>query len=132
LIEQQMVGRMLKRALWVAPVVVVALWLIGGSEYGISAIAGLALTVGNLWLSGRILGTVAENSPQLLMPAALMTFALGLALLFGVALGLNKLEFIYFPVTGFVLIGSHLLLVLWEATGAYEHASVDRTADVRS
>lgn len=132
MIEQQMVGRMLKRALWVAPVVVVALWLIGGSEYGISAIAGLALTVGNLWLSGRILGTVAENSPQLLMPAALMTFALGLALLFGVALGLNKLEFIYFPVTGFVLIGSHLLLVLWEATGAYEHASVDRTADVRS
>ena len=132
MIEQQMVGRMMKRALWVAPVVIVALWIVGGSDYAISAAAGLALTVGNLWLSGRILGTVAEKSPQLLMPAALVTFALGLALLFGIALGLNQLDFIYFPVTGFVLIGSHLLLVLWEAAGAYEHASVDRPADVRS
>jgi len=45
LIEQQMVGRMLRRAVWVAPVVVIALWLIGGADYGISAAAGLALTI---------------------------------------------------------------------------------------
>ncbi len=89
------------------------------------------MTIGNLWLSARIIGGVAENSPQLLLPAALTTFALGLALLVGLAFGLKNLDFIDFPVTGFVLIGSHLGLVLWEAAGAYDHADQD-SAKVRS
>ena len=127
-----MVARMAKRALFLAPIPVAVLWIIGGSDYGISALVGLALTIANLWLSALIIGTVAERNPQLLMPTALATFALGLALLFAIALGLNRLDFITFPVTGFVLIGSHLLLVLWEAAGGHEHTSIDRTADARS
>jgi hypothetical protein len=42
---------------------------------------------------------------------------LGLLLLTGIALLLRTTDTVYFPVTGFVLIGSHLLVVLWEAAG---------------
>jgi hypothetical protein len=118
-IERDMVRRMILRGLVLAPVIVAALWLWRGQTYAWSGAIGLALTLGNLWLSARIIGGVAESSPQLLMPAALATFALGLLLLTAVALALQSADLVFFPVTGFVLIGSHLGLVLWEAAGAY-------------
>jgi hypothetical protein len=120
-IERDMVRRMILRGLVLAPVLVAALWLWRGPTYAWSGAVGLALTLGNLWLSARIIGGVAETSPQLLMPAALATFALGLLLLTGAALALQAANLVFFPVTGFVLIASHLGLVLWEAAGAYGH-----------
>jgi hypothetical protein len=136
-IELQMVRRMALRGLLIAPVVIAALAAFGGVRYGFSAAVGLAMTIGNLWLSGRIIGGVAERSPALLLPAGLATFTLGLLLLTGIALGLRAADLVYFPVTGIVLVGSHLLLVLWEAAGAYEHsdrqqASTAETAETRS
>jgi hypothetical protein len=126
LIEIQMVRRMAIRGAFLAPFVVGALGAWGGWTWALSAAVGLAMTIGNLWLSARIIGGVAENSPQLLMPVALATFGLGLLLLTGVTIGLKAIDAIYFPVTGFVLIGSHLLLVLVEAAGA--HSKVDSRA----
>jgi hypothetical protein len=120
-IERDMVRRMILRGLVLAPVLVAALWLWRGPTYGWSGAVGLGLTLANLWLSARIIGGVAETSPQLLMPAALATFALGLLLLTGAALALEAADLVFFPVTGFVLIVSHLGLVLWEAAGAYGH-----------
>ena len=121
MIERDMVRRMILRGLVLAPVLVAALWLWRGPTYGWSGAVGLGLTLANLWLSARIIGGVAETSPQLLMPAALATFALGLLLLTGAALALEAADLVFFPVTGFVLIVSHLGLVLWEAAGAYSH-----------
>jgi hypothetical protein len=119
MIELEMVSRMARRALLLAPILVGVLWLVGGSSWGLSAAVGVAMTLGNLWLSARIIGGVAERNPQLLLPAGLATFALGLALLTALAFALRAIDAVYFPVTGFVLIGSHLGLVLWEASGAY-------------
>ncbi|HEX3326398.1 MAG TPA: hypothetical protein VHV50_05335 [Actinomycetota bacterium] len=133
MIELQMVRRMAFRGLLIAPFVIAVLAAFGGVRYGVSAAAGLAMTLLNLWLSARIIGGVAERNPELLLPAGLATFTLGLLLLTGIALGLRAADLVYFPVTGIVLVGSHLLLVLWEAAGAYEHA--DRgaaTAETRS
>jgi hypothetical protein len=135
LIEVQMVRRMIVRGLWLAPVLVIALWLVDGPRWALSGAIGLAMTLANLWLAARIIGGVAERSPQLLFPAGIATFALGLLLLTAVALGLRAADVVYFPVTGLVLIGSHLLLVLWEAAGAYRHIdtkSAGPNAHVRS
>jgi hypothetical protein len=132
-IELQMVRRMAFRGLLIAPLVIAVLAAFGGVRYGVSAAAGLAMTLLNLWLSGRIIGGVAEKNPELLLPAGLATFTLGLLLLTGIALGLRAADLVYFPVTGIVLVGSHLLLVLWEAAGAYEHADGNAaTAETRS
>jgi hypothetical protein len=126
-IELEMVRRIMRRAMVVGPIVVVLLAgagaLDGGSsqafEWGLSAAVGLAMTLGNLWLSAALIGGVAERSPQLLLPVGIATFALGLILLTGIAFLLQKVDVITFPVTGFVLIASHLGLVLWDAAGAY-------------
>jgi hypothetical protein len=138
-IEVAMVRRMATRALLLAPFLIAGAALFGGLEYALSAAIGLALTIVNLWIAARIIGGVAENSPGLLMAAALGAFAFGLLLLTGIALALQKAEVVFFPVTGFVLVGSHLLLVLWEAAGAHDHIdaplkrqSSDATAEPRS
>jgi hypothetical protein len=123
LIEAQMARRMAIRGGMLAPFVIGALGIAGGWLWAFSAAVGLALTIGNLWLSARLIGGVAENSPHLLMPVGLATFTLSLLLLTGVAIGLKAADAIYFPVTGFVLIGSHLLLVLVEAAGAHNKAA---------
>ena len=127
MIEVEMVHRMIKRALILAPVLVAGLWLAGSTSWAFSGAVGLGMTLGNLWLSARIIGGVAENNPQLLLPAALAAFTVGLALLIGITLALRATDLVFFPVTGFVLLGAHLLLVLWEAAGAF-----GKTADARS
>ncbi len=136
MIELRMVGRMARRALYLTPVLVAILWLVDGPKWGLSGAAGVAMTLGNLWLSARILGGVAERAPKLLLPAGLATFMLGLFLLTMVALALQGLDLVYFPVTGFTLIGCHLGLVLWEAAGAYKHTETQTNslsaADTRS
>jgi hypothetical protein len=114
-----MVHRMIRRGLVLAPVLGAGLWLFGSLEWAVSGVVGVAMTLGNLWLAALIIGGVAERSPQLLLPAALASFFLGLAALTGIALALRAADAVYFPVTGFVLIGTHLGLVLWEASGAY-------------
>lgn len=120
MIEVAMVRRMTLRALVLAPPLVAILWIAGGFLYGFSGLVGIAMVLANLWLAARIIGGVAENSPQLLIPTALAAFFLGLLMLTGVAFVLWKADVIVFPVTGFVLVGAHLGLVLWEAAGAYK------------
>jgi hypothetical protein len=129
LIEFQMVRRMAMRALWIAPIVIGATSIFGGVRYGVSAAAGLAMTVGNLLFSGRIIGGVAEKTPQMLLPVGLGAFALGLLLLTAVMFALQAIDIVYIPVTGFVLIGSHLLLVLWEAAATYGRIDSPGTED---
>jgi hypothetical protein len=121
-IEQRMVERMTKHALLVGPVLVALLWLWGGVDFALSGAVGIVMTLLNLWLAARIIGSVAERNPQMLMPTALATFALGLIMLTAIAFALRYFDAVVFPVTGLVLIGSHLGLVLWEAAGARETA----------
>ena len=124
MIELQMVRRMTLHALMLAPVIIGALWLWNGSRYGLSAAIGIGMTILNLYLSGLIIGRVADNKPHLLMPAALATFMLGLLVLTGVALLLRTTDAVYFPITGFVLIVSHLAVVLWEALGNHNKVQI--------
>jgi hypothetical protein len=114
-IEIQMVRRMAIRAIPLGIVTSVVLGIIGGLDWGLSAAVGVAMTIGNLLFAAIVIGRVAESSPQLLILAAMVAFTLGLAILTGVAIGLRAADLVYFPVTGFVLVGSHLVLVLWEA-----------------
>lgn len=115
-----MVRRMIVRGLYIAPVLVAALWLVDGGTWAVSGAIGLAMTLLNLALAARIIGGVADKNPKLLLAAGMVAFSVGLALLTGIAFALRAIEFVYFPVTGFTLIGAHMVLVLWEAAGAYK------------
>ena len=119
-----MVKRMIVRGLYLAPVLVLALWLWNGSEYAFSGAVGLALTLLNLFIAAQLIGYVAENSPRLLLPAAMVAFTLGLAVVTGISFVLKSSGAIFFPVTGFTLIGTHLIVVIWEAaTGSKSRSS---------
>jgi hypothetical protein len=126
MIELQMVKRMITRGLYLAPALVLALALWNGSEYALSGGAGLGLTLLNLYIAALLIGYVAENSPRLLLPAAMTAFTLGLAVITGISFVLKSTGVVYFPVTGFTLIGTHLLLVGWEAA-----AGRDKTPSAR-
>ena len=56
MIEAQMVRRMALRGAVLAPFVVAALGAAGGWLWAGSAAVGLAMTIGNLWLSARLIG----------------------------------------------------------------------------
>jgi hypothetical protein len=122
MIERTMVRGMTIKAVAAAPLLLACLWLLGGPRYAWSGAVGLAMTLANLWLAARIIGGVAESNPSLLLVAGLAAFGLGLALLTGIAFLLETRNVVFFPVTGFVLVGGHLILVLWEASGAYARA----------
>lgn len=110
-----MVRRMIVRGLYLAPVLVAALWLWGGPHYAVSGAAGLALTLVNLAFAAGVIGRVAETAPRMLLVAAMVAFTIGLAIITGISFVLKTTGAVFFPVTGFTLIGSHLLLVLGEA-----------------
>ncbi|MGH9195338.1 MAG: hypothetical protein ACRD1T_06325 [Acidimicrobiia bacterium] len=120
MIELQMVKRMIIKGAAIAPLLVTALWVWNGSEYALSGAIGLGMTVLNLWLAAKVIGSVAERNPKLLMAAGMAAFAFGLALLTLIAIALKATDVVYFPVTGFTLVGSHLLLVTWEAVLAFK------------
>jgi hypothetical protein len=115
LIEIQMVRRMAVRGVIFGIPLVIAMWIIDGPLWAFSAAVGVAMTIGNLWFAALLIGKVADSSPNLLLPVAMVAFVGGLMLLTGIALGLRALDLIYFPVTGFSLIGIHLGVVIWEA-----------------
>jgi len=119
MIELGMVHRMVRSGAVLAPFAIAPLWLWGGLQAATSGAVGLAMALLNLWLAGRIIGGVADTNPGLLMAAAMVAFGLGLALLTGIALVLQRLDLVSFPVTGLTLVGAHLGLVLWEAARAY-------------
>ena len=130
MIEMQMVVRMAKRAAVLGPLAVAALWILGDATWALSGAIGILMTLGNLWASARIIGGVADNNPTLLLIAAIVAFTLGLALLGGVAFGLQALEIVHFPVVGFTLIGTHMVLVLSEAGSAFPIRKSDGSKEV--
>ncbi len=114
-----MVRRMIRRGLLFAPLVIGILWAAEGFPYAVSAAAGIALTLLNLWLAGRIIGGLAENRPELLVVGAIVALAVGMGLIVGCLLVLRGIEYIDLTVAGIVLIGSHLGVVVWEAADAF-------------
>ena len=110
-----MVRRMVLKGLLVAPVLIAGLWLWNGADYALSGAVGLGMTLLNLWVAGKVIGSIAERNPRLLLAAAMVAFALGLALLTAIAFALKATDVVYFPVTGITLVVAHLVLVLWEA-----------------
>lgn len=129
-----MVHRMAKRALYLAPVVATALWIFGGPLFAVSGLIGIAMTLANLWAAARIIGGIADNNPTLLLVGAMVAFTLGLGLLAGLAFGLQALDLADFPVVGFTLIGTHMVLVLSEFATAYpvRKTAPDKVVNARS
>lgn len=113
-----MVQRMVRRGALLTPLVILAALLLGDEMTALAAGIGMALALLNLFIAGRVLGGIAENAPHLLIPAAMATLFVGLVLVVISGVVINRTENLSFAVTGLVMIGAHMTLVIWEAAGS--------------
>ena len=113
-----MVQRMVKRGALLAPFVVAFFLLFAGSDGAAASAIGVALALGNLWASGRVIGGVAENAAHLLLPAAMLMLIFSLVLVTIAGAVMTRTDVLDFTITGLVFLGLHLTLVVWEAAGS--------------
>jgi uncharacterized membrane protein len=113
-----MVQRMTRRGALLTPLVVLASFLLGDHMTALAAAIGMALALLNLLIAGRVLGGIAENAPHLLVPAAMATLFVGLVLVIASGVVINRIESLSYAVTGLVMVGAHMTLVIWEAAGS--------------
>lgn len=119
MIELAIVRHMMVRGALLAPILLVVLLAIEGPEAALSGAIGVGLTLLLLWLSGRIIGGLAENRPDLLMIGAIAAMAASL-LAAGVALvALERVDFVDFRVAALTLVASYLVLITWEAADRF-------------
>ncbi|HZK51206.1 MAG TPA: hypothetical protein VFD47_06555 [Actinomycetota bacterium] len=119
MIELAIVQHMIKRGALLAPVLIVVLLALEGLEAAGAGAIGLGLALLLLWLSGRIIGGLAENRPDLLMVGAMVAMAVSLVGA-GVALvALERVDFVDFRVAAITLVTSYLVLIIWEAADKF-------------
>jgi hypothetical protein len=119
MIELAIVRHMIVRGALLAPILVVVLLAVEGPEAALSGAIGLGMTLVLLWLSGRIIGGLAENRPDLLMVGAMVAMVVSLAGA-GVALvALERVDFVDFRVAALTLVVSYLVLIIWEAADKF-------------
>ena len=119
MIELEMMRRMIRRGLLLAPVVLAALLILGGVDYMVSGAIGIAITLFNLWLAGRLIGGLAENRPELMMVGAMAALLLNLVVVVIAGVTLKRVDYLDFPTLGVTLISLHLVVVTWEAADKF-------------
>lgn len=115
MIELDMMRRMVRRGLLLAPAAMLLVWVFAGDAAVIGMAAGTILALGNLYVAGRVIGGVAENSPHLLLAGAMGAFIIGMGGLLLAAFTMKNIEWLNLPAAGIALIATHLILVMWEA-----------------
>jgi len=118
-VEFELMRNMVRRGLWLTPIVTLVAVVIGGLEAFPGAVLGIGLAIANLWFGGRVLGGLAENRPDLLLPGVIVVLALAFGASIGALTALKQVDFIAFPMTAIIFAGSHLTLVTWEAADRF-------------
>lgn len=113
-IERTVANDLVKRALPVAPVLLVIGFLVWGPEGAFSSAYGIVLVCLNFLLAAAVLSWAARISLGLLMTAALFGYLLRLALIFAAVLLVKDAGWVELWPLGLTIIVTHLGLLLWE------------------
>ncbi len=105
---------MVKRSLYLLPVVVLAGALIGGAEGVASVVYALAIVTINFFLAAWLIGKAAQINFALVFGAALGGFGLRLGLIFLAITAVAGQEWVRIVPMGITLIVTHLGLLVWE------------------
>lgn len=115
-VERQIASDMIRRALPVAPVLVLVAGLVWGVDGGLSAAYGLAIVLANFALAAAMLSWAGRRSMALLMGAALFGYLVRLALVTVAVLAVKDMEWVRLLPLGLTIIVTHLGLLFWEAS----------------
>ena len=114
-----------KRAVFVAPALMVGFGLFRGWEGAIAAAVGVAIVAGNFVLSGYIMSTAARISLSLYHAAALFGFIIRLGLITASMLLIAAVTDIDRLAMGISVVVSYLVLLSWEAVAVTRGAERD-------
>ncbi len=112
--ETEIAVDMVKRSLWVAPIIIgvgAAGWGFPGAA---SAAYGLVLVLGNFLLAAWLLKVTARISLGLMMGAALFGYILRLGLIFLAVWAVKDADWVSVWPLGLTIIVTHLGLLFWE------------------
>jgi hypothetical protein len=112
--ESQVAGDLARRALIVAPVVVLALGLSRGLDGAASALVGLVLVSLNFLLAARLIGWAAGRSIAAVYGTVMGGYVLRLGALLGIVVGLEQVAWIDVPVLVITIAVAHIVLLVWE------------------
>ncbi|MGI8792998.1 MAG: ATP synthase subunit I [Acidimicrobiales bacterium] len=113
--ERQIAADMMRRALPVAPVLIVVSGLIWGTKGAWSAAFALALVLVNLGLSAVSLAWAAKVSPSALMATALGGFLLRMLLIVGAITAVRGESWVAPLPLGICVVAFHVGLLIWES-----------------
>ena len=103
-----------RRGLWVAPVLVAVSFAIWGSHGAASSAYGLVLVLVNFLLAAAIITVAARIGLGVLMGAVMFGYVLRLALLFVAVLLVRHAGWMNTRALGLTIIVTHLGLLVWE------------------
>jgi hypothetical protein len=113
-VEQVLALDMVKRSVWLAPVVVVAATLGWGADGAASALIAIALVLTNLLLAALSLSWAARRSLTLLMGVALGGFLVRMGLVTLVMLLVRGRPWVNLVALAVTVLITHLGLLFWE------------------
>ena len=113
-VEREIAFDMVKRGVWVAPVIIVLATVIWGLQGTASAAVAIALVGINLVLAALGLSWAAKISLTAIMAVSLGGFAVRMALVCGVLLAVRHASWINLTALGITVLVTHLGLLFWE------------------
>ena len=114
LVEREVALDIVKRGLMIAPVIIVVSGLIAGWSGVASAAIGLGIVLINFLAAAAIMSRAAKSGPTAIGAAALGGYVLRLAVILVALVLLRHQPWIDLPILGFVIVGTHLGLLVWE------------------
>ena len=113
-VETQLATDMVKRAVPLAPAIVLAALVLGGSKGAWSAALAVAVVAANFLLAAVSLSWAARTSPVALMATAFGGFLFRMGLLTAVILAVRHASWINLSAFAITLLATHLGLLFWE------------------
>ena len=112
--EGEIARDLVRRMLWVTPLVLLVAGVFRGVDGVVSALIGLVLVACNFLAAARMITWVAQRSPGAVMGVMLGGFVVRIGILFGIALALEQVSWIDVPVLVLTVAIVHISLLTWE------------------
>lgn len=113
-VEREIAHDLARRAIWVAPVVLLVLGLARGLDGAFGALLALAMVAGNFLVAAALITVAARISLSAVMMASLGGFFVRLGLITALGYGVKQIDAVDFPVFALTLLVAHLGLLFWE------------------
>ncbi len=113
-LERQLAFDMLRRGVWLAPVVLLLASLVWGSDGATSALLAIALVSVNLVLAALALSWAAKVSLTAIMAVSLGGFAVRMGLVTAVLFAVRDAGWVDLTALGVTVLVTHLGLLVWE------------------